>query len=534
MSVFRFPANTTALAIGAALFLGGAALVQVGYHVAIAAETNDVGPFETVLAHAVAAHFDSSAGASRFYGPYDGEHPSVLMHAPLYYRLVAGLAWPAVRMGADPDLSVLYAGRALSALSTLLLVWSVATWARIGRAGVRSAVFASSLLLASPIFGNLMAMVRPDTFGVALQTTAGLLIARLLARTPTSQGSAQTASTPGQRAPLALACALFALAFAAKQHNVFVAFLCALLLVNAVRTRVVSTRTLAIAGGVGASIAIAYLAAENLWTGGRLWKTVFVYPSGPFRAINYAGWVHVVSIFNIVTRRSLGLIALGAIAACILGRRCLSDRVDRTLFALLALELCSLVPLSLFNAGAASNYALQAVVFACILVGRAWDRIASIFAQLTARTRAVAAVGAFASCFLIAASDARWVAQTADLRRAEHTAVAAILSDDTNSTPNSESRYFVARQHLNRLFGNDALIHDDWLYGAFETASDAEPRNAWLLSALSTGPVTQVVVEGDSERVPGIDLALPEIGYTRYERHGELTVWNRTDRDEKP
>ena len=71
------------------LLLAMIALAQVGYQVRIGLDPTDAGPFETVLARTVAGHFEANAGPSRFYGPFDGSYPAVLMHAPLYYRLVA-------------------------------------------------------------------------------------------------------------------------------------------------------------------------------------------------------------------------------------------------------------------------------------------------------------------------------------------------------------------------------------------------------------------------------------------------------------
>ena len=77
------------------------AIAHLGYQFRLGAEPADAGPFETVLARAVAGHFEPGAGPGRFYGPFGGDYPSVLMHAPLYYRLVALAAWPAVALGVD-------------------------------------------------------------------------------------------------------------------------------------------------------------------------------------------------------------------------------------------------------------------------------------------------------------------------------------------------------------------------------------------------------------------------------------------------
>ncbi len=71
-------------------------LVHLGYQVRIGLSPQDVGPFETILAKAVAGQIEHGPGA--FYGPFEGSQHSVLMHAPFYYRLV-GLVGLAVREG---------------------------------------------------------------------------------------------------------------------------------------------------------------------------------------------------------------------------------------------------------------------------------------------------------------------------------------------------------------------------------------------------------------------------------------------------
>ncbi len=52
-------------------------------------------------------------------------------------------------------------------------------------------------------------------------------------------------------------------------------------------------------------------------------QSVFVYPAGAFRSINYAGWTHVLSVFDITARKSVGLIAIAAVCSLGLRRRVL-------------------------------------------------------------------------------------------------------------------------------------------------------------------------------------------------------------------
>ncbi len=505
------------LARAALGLLAFTAIVHLGYHLRIGLDPTDVGPFETVLASAVAGHFEPGVGPAHFYGPFSGANPSVLIHAPLYYRLVALAAWPAVALGADPLLAVLYAGRGLAALGTLIAFLAVAGLANLDGVGRRAGGIAVALLAASPILGNLVAMVRPDALGVGLQTLGALLVLRTIADGPEASARA------GRR--LLLAYITFAVAFWIKQQNLTVAGICTLLLAHAAWQGRVAVRPIALAHVAGAAAGAAYLGLEQGLTAGQMFRSVFVYPGGPFRAINYAGWGHVASIVDITARRSAGLIAL--VLACLIGlrRARFGSRLDGVLAAFLAVELIALVPLCLFNAGAAYNYALQAIVFACILAGRAFDRLLTAFEW---QPNAWARLGpAAAAVLLLMAADLRWVDQTERARAQERAVLAAMGDDDAVAHCPPEARYFVGRHHLNRLFGRADLIHDDWLYGAFEQIEAAPPRDAWLRAALVDGPIRQVVIPGPGRTVPGIAEPLPALGYHQVARHGELQVWER-------
>ena len=512
------------LARSLAGLLAFSAIAYFGYALGLGLAPADAGPFETVLARAVAGHFDPAIGPGRFYGPFSGANPSVLMHAPLYYRAVALASWPFVAIGADPLSTVLYVGRVLALLGALLTFSAVAGLARVDDAPARSAWLAVGLLAASPILGNLATMVRPDVPGVGLQSAGALLVMRALR------------DQTGRARRLAIAYTCFVLAFFAKQQDVTVPAVCCLLLGFTWLRGRIGWRPLASGILAGLLTGLAILGVEAWLTGGQMIRAVFVLPGGPFRAINYAGWEHVRSIFDITARRSVGLIALAVACVAGLGRNAWRGRLDATIGLFLAVELVALVPLCLFNAGAAYNYALQAIVFACVLVGRSLDRLfieaeghSSRFAGRIANPRAVGLAAAAVGMIGLALNDVRLMAQDADIRNREGEAVAALLSDSQSAGCPSDARYFVGRHHLNRLVGSRALIHDDWLYGAFEQVEVAEPRESWLRSAIADGPIRQVIVPDDGATVPGIAEPLPDLGYHREARYGEFRLWVRRE-----
>jgi hypothetical protein len=500
-----------------ALLLGLIAIVQFGYHAGLGMAVRDVAPYETVLAQAVAGHFDPDAGPERFYGPFDGSHPSVLIHAPFYYRLVALAAWPLVALGLDPLPAVIVVGRILSAAGSLILFVAVFQIARMGSSTSRPGWLGVALAASSAIFGVLAVMVRPDTLGVALQTLACWLVLRRL----------ENQDSRSRPPALVIAAVLFGFAFCMKQQNMTVAAVSAIWLAHAAARGRVPARDLAAAALAGMLVIAANLAAENLVTRGRMWQSVFVYPGGPFRAINFAGWEHVVSIFNISARRSLGLILLVLAALWVLRGRARVAPLDRRLLALLAVELVTLVPLCLYNAGAASNYALQAVVFAAILTARLLDRALDALGNLSRHRLLAHVVPLAAAIGLIGASDLYWILQSESIRgRASRSLASFELDPAVNAVPPG-GRYFISHQDLNRTHGRASLIHDYWLYGAFEQIEAAEPRQRWLRDSLTEGPIRQVVAPDASIEIPGIRESLPELGYTRIARHGDLTVWQR-------
>ena len=498
------------------LLLAMIALAQVGYQVRIGLDPTDAGPFETVLARTVAGHFEANAGPSRFYGPFDGSYPAVLMHAPLYYRLVALAAWPAVAFGFDPLNASLVAGRLLSIAGTLLIVWGTLRLANLDRPGYQAGLLSICLLLASPLLGNLAVMLRPDTLGVGLQTCGLALVLQAIQPGPKSR------RTLG----FCIGAVAFALAFCVKQQNITLATMAGLAAVWGCWQRRVSVSTLGQAALAGLVTLATILILENLITGGRMWQTVFVYPSGPFRAINYAGWSHVASVFDISARRSIGLAALGLSCALLVPRPRFS-KFDWFLTASLGLEVLTLIPLCMFNAGAASNYFVQALVLGCLLVGRLADRLidGSNIGQIHSPRWKMVPLGL--TLLFLVSSYGYWMLVGERVRRRERLALQALREDPRVAEVAPDARYFVAWQHLNRIYGNPGLIHDDWLYGAFEKATDAEPRARWLRNALTQKPVQQVVTPTEEPHVPGIETPLTDLGFHLVARHGDLRVWER-------
>lgn len=494
-----------------AILLSAAAAVHLGYQWCIVGlDPHDAGQYETVLAAATAGQLRHGFGA--IYGPYTGENPSVLMHAPSYYRLVALGALLPARYGFDPLDASLGAGRVITWLATVVLL--AMTWRLSGIGGARwqAGLFASALVAASPILGVLAIMLRPDTFGVALATGGLVLFLRFLLAEPSRRSVA----------PLFVAYGLFALAVCVKQQNAVVPLVASLLLLaSAARGRVKWTLLLAVFG-VAAALGGTIFALEDSGTAGLFRRTVFELPGGAFREINYGGWEHVRTIALDCLKRSAGLLLLGALAVGVLGRRALDQPLDRLLAMFLAAEVLALVPFCLFNKGAADNYALQAVVLASVLCGRLVDR-ALVGASWSFVVRAAFPL----ACLLLLMNDLRLIHHVESCRRAESSSVASLLGNPHVEDLPADQRYFAGDQEFNRLYGRRALIHDEWLYGAFESIGEAEPRSRWLRDELQQGLVRQLVLAHEPPGVPGIDQPLTELGFERIASEGRYSVWVR-------
>lgn len=502
-----------ALTYGITAVLGAAAMLYLGYQLWLAFDPDDTGRMETTLVLSVVGQLRRGFGS--LYGPFDGSNPLVIIHAPLYYRLAAILTWPLARLGLDDLGSALAVGRLLSAAGTMGLLVVAAALARLDGAPRRAGLWAAFLIAASPVLGILIVMVRPDTVAVLMQTAGVLLVLRAI-------------RDGGGR--LGLAYALFALAFCAKQHSVFAAAVTTAILGIACWRGRIRLAPIVAAHAIGAAVGLGYLAGEDILTGGRMSHSVFVLPGGPFRAINYATWGHVAAIGLITAKKSIGLLALaGALALYRLagGRPRWPGWVDASLWAYLAVELAMFVPLCLFNQGAADNYALQAVVFAAVLIGRGLGRATfEIEARVPARAWRLAPIAVAA--LIVLGRDVQMIGTDARIRRADRDTLAAVFHDPAVADLPPRSFYFTNLPQHNRVHGRSSLAHDEWLYAAFESVGAAESRESWLAPALASGPI-RVVVADATDTVPGLAESLEGLGYERVAAHGPYHVWRRDE-----
>jgi hypothetical protein len=322
-------------------------------------------------------------------------------------------------------------------------------------------------------------------------------------------------------ARLNAAYAAFALAFSCKQHNVVVPAVSSVLLIASALRRGSGLKAIVIAHLVGLVTALAYLGAEEIVTGGGMSQCVFVLPGGPFRTTNLGSWTHVAATFAVVAKKLFGYVLLG-MACWWCARPHNGARLDSQLFVYLAAELAALVPLFYYNRGAADNYAFQAVVFASVLLGRC---LARILGDPEVGTWSLICLAA--ASIILAARDIQFVELQWRARSENRAFLDAMLKSPPVSRSRPEEIYFVDRPQYNRLYGNRQLIHDEWVYGAFEAAGAASPRSHWLKSALACGVVRVVVLPDSQEVVAGVPGSLPVLGYRPSGRFGSYRVWER-------
>ena len=178
-SIHRSSVMWPAVWISVVLAMGACAIVPWA---GMAFQAQDIEALESPLLLAVAHQIES--GPRGLYGPYNGQYPLVLIHAPLYYRLAALVGWAIKRAGTDPLAAALVAGRLISALGFLATLASTYGLARLGGMSVRAGGWAVLLVAATPIYGGIPFEVRPDMLGIAFQTTGILLVLTALATTP--------------------------------------------------------------------------------------------------------------------------------------------------------------------------------------------------------------------------------------------------------------------------------------------------------------------------------------------------------------
>ena len=495
-----------------------AVLVFQGYQAWIAFDRDDTNHLETPLLLATARQLLD--GPSTLYGPFSGTHPLVLIHAPLYYRVVGLAAWPLARMGMEPVVATMIAGRLLSMLG--LLGACIAAWkiARIDGETRAAGLFASCLIASSPVFGSFGVTIRPDTLALAFQTAAfGLVLKCLRDGTSASWWSVIGSAF------------FFGLAACVKQHLIVAAGVSALLLIGATIRGQLATRKVVAAFLVGIFVIVAYYSAEEFVTKGMMSKSVFLLPAH-LRETVPASWDHVQLVFWEVAKRGVGELVLGFAIVLVAGRGLFRGTwIDGVLVVVFVAETAAMVPLCLASEGAFVNYAMPSVVWASILFGRALSRIASEPKHGWKRGFLV-----FAGLVLVARGvQLAEKAQTA--RQDDRGPLRTLLTDPAVAAIPPSQRYFVHLPQHNRMFGAVDLAHDEWLIQSYEKEGMIDPRSHWLKDRLS-GPsanVNVVVVPvsetEDGAYVPGIPASLPALGYRLVQQFGRYAVWIREPLD---
>jgi hypothetical protein len=213
------------------------------------------------------------------------------------------------------------------------------------------------------------------------------------------------------------------------------------------------------------------------------------------------------------------LVIVGIIPACgLFEKALLGDRLDAALWAYWAGELALTAVVWRLSAGTWFNYALQALVVACVLTARALSRAidgARSWRPLIPTALAALAVPAFAF------TDAT---QVLGKRESDSSALARLLV--YVQRPSTEI-FFVDLPGANRAHGRIDLVYDPWLYPVFESIGLAEPRSIWLDKALSTGPVRVVATTSRRSEIDGLKRTLPDLGYSLSKRVGPYFVWAR-------
>jgi hypothetical protein len=492
--------------------LGLAAAAYLAYHAWLALGADDTYHLETPLALAVARQL--THGPGDLYGPFGGDDPLVLIHAPLGYRLAGLIAWPIARLGADPVAAALAGGRVLSMLGLALLAWAAGRLARLDGARRRAGLWAALLVLGAPVVAGQGVAVRADVPALACQTVGALLALAALRDGP--------GAGPGR---LLGAYVAFALAFAMKQHAVASGGLMTLILLGAcARGRVRPGACLA-ALGLGAAVVAAYFGLEEWLTSGRMHRAAFVLPA-EIRRIAGSTWGQAAWIAWKAALLSAGPLALGL--ACLLAapRAALGGRLDATLALFALAEAALAAALCRNSTGAWVNYFMPTIVYGCVLVARAIDRV---LASPRASLLRLAPIG---PALAVAAGADAYVAYQSYSNRAEFEAdMATLLAQPAIASRPSGARYFEGSPNSNRMFGRASLAYDHWLYPVFEALGEAEPRDDWLRGALLRDVEVVVVPPAPAGEapgsIPGLSEPLPALGYNLVGQVGASSLWER-------
>ncbi|MHB1558755.1 MAG: hypothetical protein ACYC61_14980, partial [Isosphaeraceae bacterium] len=498
-------------------------------------------------------------------GPFGRSNPLVLIHAPLYYRIAALLAWPLAKGGLHPAEAARIAGRVLSFAGLIGTIWAAARLARLGGVPRGSGWWAAGLIASSPVLAGFPMAVRPDLLGVALQTWAVVLAAEEVQATAAG-------NRPGRR--LVIASVLFGLAACVKQHLVIAwIIVAAWVMANSLRTRM-SLDRLSQAVIPGALTAFLLDVGEWLATDGRIWGAAFV-AATYVGTVHPGGWIHVATVIAAMSGKGAGLAA--AAFAGVLGARGTTRNwvvgpgaalvaaivvtawlqlwwpgpwiaaslsiaslaglglaavgwiaparlldtpgpIHRLLLGLLAVEVIVLIALSWTSSGAWINYGLSAMVTAAVLTARTLARVPAASSSLRRTLPALASLAILSSALMDAKVEL-------NRRRIEQKA----LNDMFVALGVPRSTYFFAdRPGLNRMIGRLDMVYDDWLYAAFERAREAEPRSRWLRSFLEApSAATVVVLESDRREVDGVPVPLEALGFEPAGRYGSFRAWSR-------
>jgi len=533
----------------------------------MALSREDTEAVESPLVLSVARQLDN--GPRGLYGPYGGRYPLVLIHAPLYYRLAALAAWPLHRAGLDSVSAALAAGRVLSGFGFLATVAAAYRLGRLGGMPKIAGWWAALLVAATPVYGGLQFEVRPDMLGIALQTTGILLVLAALATEPIATSK------------LILAFGCFALASCIKQHFVVAPLVSLLLMFGAQARGRLDLASIARCVLIASAVVFCCYATDEWMTEGRMSQSVFVAARYVGR-VHPADWYFALNTFLALIWKCVGLILLLAAAGLAIvssrpgrGRRtfaAVGTPLIVLVAALAALQLvlvqmwvsrlillglllviglvipaCVLWERSLVagwlglvlcaywvgelglaallwrqSTGGWFNYALESVVIACVVTGRALARACN---DTTCWRPLIPAVVAAVAVPAFAFTD---VKEVLGRRRAEHAGLVRLF--ESLGRPAAEI-FFVDLPGANRVHGREDLVYDPWLYPVFESIGLAEPRSRWLERALSSGAVRVVAATTSRPQIDGLSRTLPELGYAALKRVGPYFVWARQTRE---
>jgi hypothetical protein len=559
---------------GITIILGSAAALVAAYWSGRALRLADTEPLESPLILSVARQV--VVGPGGLYGPFGGGNPLVLIHAPLYYRLAAMAAWPMVRAGVAPVTAAMIAGRSLSVIGLLATLGLAYRLARLDGAPRKAGWWTVLVILSAPILSGFPFAVRPDMVGIALQTAGILLVLSALQAERTGAvrlhsayaafglavcvkqhelGAAAVgtgmllAAWLRGRLPfrllvssLMVGASITLLVLGAEEYATNGRMSRAIVLAAASVGRIHPAdwghvRIVAIAGVGRALGLIALLTAANLTVvGARAGLGLRVFATGGAVLVGLLVGTLTMQV-ALWTRGSIaessqrladqlmnaGLFALGIVSlmlivilptcALIGGRSQPGGRLDHALFVFMSAELVLTTALTRISTGAWANYAIEAVVLAGVLTGRALARACD-----EAPSRRLLVLGAAG----VLLATIVHVQEFEDVRRQEQFELTVVFG--RVKRPRSEF-FFVDRPEQNRADGRLELVYDDWLYPVFESAGLADSRSIWLRRALTSGSIHVVVTTSDNPRIGGIAEPLPRLGFRPALRAGSFFVW---------